>query len=116
MTAIRILETTMDVYHLSQFTKGWFVGDFSPTLLATSHVEVGIKTYKAGDVEAAHHHKIAAELTAVVSGRVRMGGKILTAGQIIRIEPCVSTTFEALEDSVTVVVKTPSIVGDKYID
>jgi len=107
---------TVKVRHLKQFTKGWFVGNFSPTFLATPHAEVAIKIYKAGDVEASHHHKVATELTAVVSGRVCMGGKVLTPGQMARIEPGESVAFEALEDSVTVVVKIPCAAGDKYVD
>jgi quercetin dioxygenase-like cupin family protein len=37
------------------------------------------------------------------------------AGDIIVIDPNESTAFEALEDTLTVVVKTPSVAGDKYI-
>jgi len=106
----------MKIELLSNFTKGWFIGDFTPTLVATPHAEVGIKTYRAGDSESPHHHQIATELTAVVSGRVVMGGRTLTAGQIAIIEPGESTGFEALEDSVTVVVKVPCVKDDKYID
>lgn len=106
----------MKVHQLDHFTKGWFVGDFSPTLMATPYAEVGIKSYKAGEMEPSHHHKIATELTALVSGRVRMAGKVLLPGQIICIEPGESSAFEALEDSVTVVVKTPCVAGDKYLD
>jgi quercetin dioxygenase-like cupin family protein len=106
----------MTIHHLDEFTKGWFVGAFSPTLLSTPHAEVGIKIYKAGAVEPSHRHKVATELTAVISGRVRMLNQVLLPGQIMRIEPGESTGFEALEDSVTVVVKTPCVAGDKYLD
>ena len=104
----------MDSFELTSFTKGWFVGAFEPTLHATREVEVGIKRYRAGDREAIHHHKIAVELTAVVSGRIKMAGHQFSAGQIVRIQPGESTDFEALEDTVTVVVKLPSVQGDKY--
>lgn len=106
----------MTVHQLNQFTKGWFVGEFTPTLVATPHAEVGIKIYKAGDMEPSHHHKVATELTALISGRVRMAGIILLPGQIISLTPGESSDFEALEDSVTVVVKTPCVPGDKYTD
>ena len=106
----------MTIHHLDEFTKGWFVGVFSPTLIPTTHAEVGIKIYKAGALEPSHRHQVATELTAVISGRVRMMDQVLLPGQIIRIEPGESTAFEALEDSVTVVVKTPCVAGDKYVD
>lgn len=106
----------MEVFQLDEFTRGWFVGDFTPTLVSTPEAEVAIMRYRAGDTEASHHHKVALEITAVVSGSVRMSGQVYRAGQIVRISPGESTDFTALEDSMTVVVKVPSVKGDKYFD
>ncbi len=104
----------MQFAHLSEMVKGWFVGDFSPTLHKTSEVEVAIKHYRSGEIEEWHVHRIATEITAVVSGRVRMGGRELGPGAMIRLEPGEGTDFVALEDSVTVAVKLPCVAGDKY--
>lgn len=106
----------LERFRLDQFTKGWFVGCFTPTLLATEAVEVAIKNYRAGEHEAAHHHRLATEITAVVSGRVRMSGEEIGAGEIVRISPGQSTDFTALTEATTVVVKLPSVLGDKYMD
>ena len=106
----------METYRLDSFTKGWFVGAFEPTIIAAKEVEVGIRHYRAGDCEAPHRHMVAVELTAVISGSVRMSGQIIRPGEIVRIAPGESTGFEALEDSITVVVKMPSVIGDKYLD
>ncbi len=95
-------------------TKGWFVGDFSPTALPTQACEVAVKRYSQGDRESAHFHKIASEVTLVLSGNVRMIGRNWGPGDIVVIEPGVSTDFESLTDSVTVVVKVPGALGDKY--
>jgi hypothetical protein len=104
----------MLVTDLSQMVKGWFVGSFSPTAYETKEAEVAVKRYRSGDAEAWHVHRIATEITVVVSGAVRMGGSRYDAGAIIRLEPGEGTDFTALEDSVTVVVKLPSVRGDKY--
>lgn len=101
-------------HRLSAMTKGWFVGDFLPVAHASTACEVAIKHYRAGDYEPSHHHRIATEVTAIVSGRARMAGQEWGAGDIITIAPGASTDFEALSDVVTVVVKTPSAKGDKY--
>jgi hypothetical protein len=93
---------------------GWFVGDFSPSCLRTPGVEVACKTYKAGDAERRHVHKIATELTLIVSGRVRMNGMEVEGGKIVMLAPGESSDFQALADTVTVVVKLPSVAGDKY--
>jgi mannose-6-phosphate isomerase-like protein (cupin superfamily) len=106
----------MQLAHLSTMQGGWFAGDFSPTALRTSAFEAAVKRYRAGEREAAHHHKAAREITVIVSGRVRMCEREFTAGDVVLLDLCESTSFEALEDTVTVVVKTPSIPGDKYLD
>lgn len=105
----------MKTGHLSDMVKGWFVGNFEPTLLATDACEVAVKRYKAGDREDRHHHKIATEVTLVLEGRVRMCGQEWGAGSIIVLEPGEATDFEALTDAVNVVVKTPGASNDKYL-
>jgi mannose-6-phosphate isomerase-like protein (cupin superfamily) len=101
-------------YNLDLFTKGWFVGNFSPSLIMTDAVEVAVKHYRAGEAEGSHYHKVATELTLIVSGRARMSGEEVGAGEIIRIEPGQSTDFIPLTDVTTVVVKMPCVKDDKY--
>ncbi len=104
----------MKSFRLENMTKGWFVGAFAPSALTTNACEVAVKHYKAGEHERKHHHKIATEVTLVLSGRVRMLGKEWTEGDIIVIEPGISTDFEALTDATNVVVKLPGALNDKY--
>ena len=60
----------MKVAKLSDMKGGWFIGNFEPSLYKTNDCEVAVKTYKKGDFEAAHFHKIATEYTIVASGKV----------------------------------------------
>ncbi|MBU3596002.1 hypothetical protein ICN10_06255 [Polynucleobacter sp. 86C-FISCH] len=106
----------MKVFKLRDMVKGWFVGDFSPSVLSTKEVEVAVKFYKAGDYEPSHYHKISKEITVINSGQVRMNGKEYHAGDIVVIEPNEVTDFLALLDTSTTVVKLPSVNGDKYLD
>jgi quercetin dioxygenase-like cupin family protein len=105
----------MVVHKLTKMKKGWFVGDFNPTLIKTKEVEVAVKHYKKGDREERHHHRKATEITVVVSGKVKMNDTICVAGDIVVISPNESTDFEALEDSVNTIVKFPGAPNDKYI-
>ena len=105
----------MQKARLSNMVRGWFIGNFTPTVLATQAVEVGVKLYKAGDSEERHFHKIATEVTVILSGRVRMNGVEFISGDIITIEPMESTDFEVLEDTSTIVVKLPGASNDKYL-
>lgn len=93
---------------------GWFVGNFEPTLIKTGDVEVALKSYKAGDHEAAHYHKIATELTVIAKGRVKMFDQIFEEGDIVIVEPGDITDFTALTDAQNVVVKYPGASNDKY--
>jgi hypothetical protein len=106
----------MEKYNIEDFVRGWFVGGFEPTLYKTTDVEVAVQYFKKGDKEACHCHKIATEITVIVSGKARMKGSILNAGDILRIEPNEFSDFEALEDTVTTVVKLPGALNDKYLE
>lgn len=104
----------MKIERLERMTKGWFVGNFAPTLFRTDEVEVAVKQYRAGDHEGRHCHRIATEITVIVSGEAEMSGQRLTAGDIVLLEPGESSDFRAMTDATTTVVKLPCVPGDKY--
>lgn len=99
---------------LENMIKGWFVGNFTPTAFVTEACEVAVKYYKSGETEGAHFHRIATEITLVMSGKVRMAGQEWGPGSIIILEPGEVTDFVALTDAINVVVKTPGATNDKY--
>jgi quercetin dioxygenase-like cupin family protein len=101
---------------LTNMVKGWFVGNFEPSLYKTNDVEVAIKQYKAGNFEEAHYHKIATEITVIIGGEVKMGENIYKDGDIVVIEPNETVDFLAITDAVTAVVKIPGANNDKYME
>lgn len=104
----------MKIENLDNFFRGWFVGDFEPTLYKTTDVEVAVQYYKKGTVQSSHLHKIATEITVVVLGKVKINNVIYKEKDIILIEPNEVSSFQALEDTTTLVVKIPSSKNDKY--
>lgn len=104
----------MKTARLKDMTKGWFVGNFEPSLYRTSDCEAAVKSYRKGDKEGKHYHKIATEITVIVKGRVRMFDTEYSEGDIVVAEPGDATSFEALEDAVNVVIKLPGALNDKY--
>jgi quercetin dioxygenase-like cupin family protein len=100
---------------LNNFIKGWLVGDFSPTLILSKDIEIGIKRYKKGDKDQKHYHKETTEYTVVISGVVKMLDKIWSADDIIIIYPNVENEFECIEDACLLVIKTPSLPSDKVM-
>lgn len=104
----------MEIKKLKDMTKGWFVGNFQPTLYKTNTVEVAVKSYVAGDHEKAHFHKIATEITVIVSGIVEMNKSKYEKGDIIIMKPFETTDFLAVTDAICTVVKIPGANNDKY--
>lgn len=100
--------------HMEDMVKGWFVGNFEPSIYKTTDAEVAIKTYRAGEYEKKHFHKIATEITVIAEGEVEMNGKHYMKGDIVVMEPYDQTDFRAVRDTVNVVVKIPGANNDKY--
>ena len=104
----------MNHARIEDMIKGWFVGGFSPSAHQTQACEVAVKQYKAGEIEPSHFHKISTEITLILSGRVRMAGQVWTTGDIITLAPGEITDFEAITDTINVVVKVPGALNDKF--
>jgi len=105
----------MKLNKLSDMVKGWFVGNFEPTLYKTTDVEVAVKRYKAGERDTKHYHKIATEISVILDGRAIMNGVEYSDGDIITVEPNDVTEFEAIDDITIIVVKIPGAENDKYL-
>ena len=105
----------MKTFRISDFTGGWFLGNFSPSLLANDKFEVAVKWFKSGDVEPDHYQVVAFEYTVIIAGSCRIGDRLFGEGEIVQIDPGEVAGFEALSDGVLVAVKTPSIPQDKRL-
>lgn len=101
-------------FKISEFTGGWFVGDFFPAIIRTSEFELSVKKYRAGEVDAKHIHKVATEITYIAKGRVMFNDKECSEGDLVVLEPNEVNEFRSLTDSILFVAKTPSLPGDKF--
>lgn len=99
--------------NLNEFTKGWLVGDFLPAIIQSKDIEVCVKYYKSGDKESRHVHNFVDEYTIILSGKIKMNDAEYGSGEIVYIEKESSTDFLCVDDSITLVIKTPSIPADK---
>ena len=106
----------MNRYRLDDMKLGWFIGNFNPSLFKNENFEVGVKRFSKGETELSHYQLKATEWTCVIQGRIRIGRNILEENEIAEIVPLESADFEALEDCILVVIKSPSIPSDKVID
>ena len=108
-------ELKMKVSKLKDMRRGWFIGNFNPSLAKTNDCEVAVKSYRIDDYETSHFHKVATEYTVIIKGQVKMFNQIFSEGDIVVCEPGDVTDFTALTDAVNVVVKIPGVNDDKYI-
>ena len=106
----------MEKRRLDNYVRGWFIGNFEPSVIKTNDVEVAVKEYSRGEYDPKHYHKKATEITVVLHGLVKMNGEIYAKGDMIIIKPNDISDLDALEDNtITVVVKYPGINNDKYV-
>ena len=105
----------MKIFKFKDMIRGWFVGEFEPTAFSTKDCEVAVQKYKLGDYEPKHMHKVATEITLILKGKAIMNGIEYNEGDIIVIEPGEATDFRPLMDTTNVVIKVPSVKGDKYL-
>lgn len=105
----------MKIYDLKNFTRGWFVGNFEPTILKTKEFEIGIASHKKDENWPKHYHKVATEFNVILNGKIKLNDTVLDKNKIFVVEKEEVTKIQFLEDSVILVIKTPSVPGDKYI-
>ena len=94
----------MDILKGKDMIGGWFVGDFEPSAYNPQ-----------GEIWDNHYHKIATEINYLIRGKMNLSGTTLEEGDIFILQPGEIAIPEFLTDCELVVVKTPSIKGDKYI-
>jgi quercetin dioxygenase-like cupin family protein len=104
----------MQVKRIEDMVGGWFVGNFDPSVLRTHDFEVGYKFHPKGEKWDVHYHKRSVEITYLIRGKMMIQGRELTSGDIFTIFPYEVANPVFLEDCEVVIIKTPSVVGDKY--
>ncbi|MCA1701794.1 MAG: hypothetical protein LC808_00390 [Actinobacteria bacterium] len=103
----------MRTFVAADMTGGWFVGDFEPTALRTTAAEVCLKRHHEGEHWPAHTHAVAVEVTLVVSGQMSINGVEMGPGDGFVLDPGEVAVPVFHMDCTVVVVKVPSVPGDK---
>lgn len=99
---------------MKNFTGGWFVGNFIPSVHKTKDFEACYKIHKKGEKWDAHYHKVAIEINYLIRGRMKIQDQILKKGDIFVLNPKEVADPTFFEDCELIVIKIPSIKGDKY--
>ena len=99
--------------HIDDFFKGWFVGNFEPSLLK-ANFEVGFHQHVAGEHHQDHFHKLGTEINLMVEGRIKINDQEFGPGDIFVLEPFELSQCEYLTDVKLVVVRNISDPNDKF--
>ena len=105
----------MKTKNLENFTKGWLVGDFEPSILRHKDIEVGIAYHTKNEPTQKHFHTSSDEYNVIVSGKMNVNGKVMTKGSIFVYERNEVSDCEFLEDTILVIIRIPSAPGDKVV-
>jgi hypothetical protein len=105
----------MQVHKLNDYTRGWFLGNFEPSLLKTKDFEVAVQHYKKGEFIHPHTHKIITEYNVLISGSMTIQNTLLKPQDIFILEPNEITDPVYHEDCVVLIVKVPSVPDDKHL-
>ena len=104
----------MQIKQLADYHKGWFLGNFEPSLLKTESFEASIMRFKKDEYVAPHTHRIATEYNVLIEGKMSIQNTIINRNEIFILEPYEITDPIYLEDCTLLVIKVPSVPGDKY--
>jgi len=104
----------MKFSNINDFKNGWFLGDFEPSILHSSEIEIGHLSLKKGHKADGHFHKSHIEINYIVCGKALIGDRILNVGDFFIFEPFDKSFVEYLEDSEIIVIKNPAVKNDKF--
>ena len=104
----------MIVSNIDQYFKGWFVGDFFPSIYRNTSFEIGHHKHQKGEPTYPHYHKVTTELNYIIKGELKVSGQILREGDMWIYEANEVSDVEFLSDVELIVIRWPSVPSDKY--
>jgi len=100
--------------NLTEFWRGWVIGNFDPALFKTDAFEVGVLTHAKGEIWPKHFHAAHTEYNVLVKGSMIICGETINEGEIFVLNPNEVADPVFLEDCTIVCIKQPSVPGDKH--
>lgn len=106
----------VEIFKLENFTRGWIIGDFEPSLLKNSGVELAVMHKNKGvGVCDFHYHENCIEINVLIKGQMKVNNKIIKENEVFVFNPFVPAICEFLEDCTFVAFKNKSSNKDKVI-
>ena len=95
---------------------GWYVGKFLPNLISSNLLEFGYKKILKNHKPDYHYHKLKTEYTILIEGSILLetSQKIIKPVTCIKLNPFEKNDQLFLEDSLILIINTPSVQNDKF--
>lgn len=103
------------IYKVEDMFRGWYVGNFEPSVYKTKDFEAGYLLHKKGEIWDAHYHEHMIEINLLVKGKMILNDIEINEGEIFKIDKNEIACPIFLEDCYIFVLKVPSVPGDKVI-
>lgn len=103
------------ISNLSQYTRGWLVGDFEPSMFKRKNVEIAVMKHKANEETIPHKHMLSNEYNLIIQGKVNISGLILKEDDIFIYEPGEISDVNFITDTILLVFRDGSYPSDKTI-
>jgi dTDP-glucose pyrophosphorylase len=106
----------VEIFKLENFKNGWIIGDFEPSILKNSGVELAVMNKKKGKgINNFHYHENCMEINVLIKGKMLVNDKIINENDIFIFNKNVPSIYEYLEDCVFVVFKNKPSNTDKVL-
>lgn len=103
------------IVDITQYTRGWLIGDFEPSIKKTKEYEIGLLKHYKDEKWQFHFHAESREINILVSGEMILNNIRLFSGTIFIFEKNMIACPIFLTDCIIICIKVPSIPSDKYI-
>jgi hypothetical protein len=101
--------------HLENYTRGWVVGNFSPSIFNLKECEIGISSHRKNESTIPHRHNHSTEINIVLSGAILVNGQKLKSGDIFIYHKLEVSNVKFLKNSTICIIRVPSSPNDKEI-
>lgn len=108
-------EKTNSIWKLSEFTRGWFIGNFTPSILKTCDFEIAKLHHIKNEKWPFHYHVEADEYNILLKGKMILNGQPINEGTLFIIHKNEIACPFFLEDCQVLCIKAPSSPKDKFI-
>ena len=98
---------------IENYTRGWLIGDFEPSLFKTKNFEVAVISHHRDEKIPLHYHSELEEYNVLLSGKMIVNNQELVEGDVFVLARKEVVNVTVLEDSKVLCIKIPSIPEDK---